>query len=37
MYEAQSAIKDKFLGREVQYKAVSTQNVTCMRVLSFVI
>ena len=33
----QSAIKDKFLGWEAQYEAVSTLNVSCVRVLSITI
>ena len=35
MYEAQSAIKNEFLGKEAE--AVSTQNVTSIRVLSITI
>ena len=34
MYEVKSAAKGEFLGRKVIYEAVSTQNVSCVRVLS---
>ena len=37
MYEALSAIKYTFLGREANCEAVSTQNVSYMRVLGITI
>ena len=37
MYKAESATKSDFLGREPKYEAVSTQNASCVRVLSIAI